>query len=383
MKRKILVLTDHMPWGHRSIAKAIYNYLAEEKNNLDIEVSYVEVKAETGLGGDLYAWAYKNFPAGNRVAVKMFTIRNIRKITIDYSHVNVRRLREILNKYQPDLIISAYFLHSHALAKIRDVYGSKFKLWTVVADPWSINTLSFVEGADIHLVYDQEMVKVAKSFGINPKLVVETGWWTRREMFKKVDSKVKDKIRKKLGFSKEIPTIFVGGGSLGTSSMSMLLPILLTVRHPLQVIFNTGIDMKMLKTLENFNKMIKLLPRTLKNLKVASLGWIDNMAEVLSVCDVVMGKAGPNFLFDVVACGKPFVSITHIGGQEDGNIEIIKEKKLGWVAEDPIKMARFVRDFAKMPEYYKSVFSKTIRFEAEKNLKSFEKISALIKTSLH
>lgn len=383
MKKRVLVLTDHMPWGHRSIARAVYNFLKAEETILELEVNYAEVRAETGLGGELYNWAYKNFPAGNRVAVKMFTIKNIRKITIDYSHVNVGRLREVLEKYQPDLIISAYFLHSHALVKIRDIYRKKFKLWTIVADPWSINTLSFVEGADKHLVYDGEMKRAAKAFGIDPKTVLETGWWTRREMFEPVSGKISEQIRKELGFEAGVPTIFVGGGSLGTSSMSMLLPILLTVRHPLQVVFNTGTDMKMLKTLENFKKMIQLLPRAAKNLKIASLGWIDNMAEVLSVCDVVMGKAGPNFLFDVVASGKPFVAITHIGGQEDGNIEIIKQKKLGWVAEDPIRMARFVRDFVKRPEYYKEFCLDSIKAEADTNYKSFGKISALLKTSLH
>ena len=53
------------------------------------------------------------------------------------------------------------------------------------------------------------------------------------------------------------------------------------------------------------------------------------MAEVLGASDIVFGKAGPNFLFDSVACQKPFVSMTHIGGQEDGNVELIKKKKLG------------------------------------------------------
>ena len=37
--KRILVLTDHMPWGHRSIAKAIYGFLKtqEKENNFKIK----------------------------------------------------------------------------------------------------------------------------------------------------------------------------------------------------------------------------------------------------------------------------------------------------------------------------------------------------------
>lgn len=376
-ERKILVLTDHMPWGHRSIAKALYDYLAT-KSSKSFKIYFAEVKAETGLGGELYNWAYRNFPAGNRVAVKLFTIKSIRDISIEYSRKNIPALTRTINKYKPDLIISAYFFHSQALAVMKNDYGFDFELWTVVADPWSVNTLSFVVGAEKHLVYDKKMVTAALDFEIDKKNIAITGWWTRGKMFE-VFSESKIKLeKKKLGLRDSVPTIFVGGGSLGTNSMSTLLPILLTVRKPLQVIFNTGKDENAKEMVENFKSIIKSLPLVRNKLNIICLGWIEEMAEVLACCDIVMGKAGPNFLFDVVAARKPFVSITHIGGQEDGNIEIIKEKKLGLVAEDPISMARLVRDFVKRPEHYKNMFKDNLAKEAATNKKSLEKVWNLV-----
>ncbi len=375
--KRILVLTDHMPWGHRSIAKALYDYLAlVGKDKYSVE--FAEVRAETGLGGELYSWAYRNFPAGNRVAVKLFTIKSIRELSIEYSYKNIPALTRLVNKHKPDLIICAYFFHSQALVKMKKDYGFSFDLWTVVADPWSVNTLSFVNGAEKHLVYDNEMVKAAKDFGLSKKNMEITGWWTRMSMFTKFQAKEIAEFKNKLGLKEGIPTIFVGGGSLGTSSMSMLLPILLTVRKPLQVIFNTGKDENAKEMVDNFKTIVKSLPLVRNNLNIACLAWIDNMAEVLSCCDIVMGKAGPNFLFDVVACQKPFVSITHIGGQEDGNIDIIRQKKLGLVAEDPIAMARFIRDFVKRPDYYRSLYKENIAREAGNNKKSLEKVWNLV-----
>ncbi len=366
-----------MPWGHRSIARAIYDYLNSKKNK-GVEFVYEEVFAETGVGGELYNWAYRNFPAGNRVAVKLFTIKSIRNATIEYSYKNIPELKKVVDKHKPDLIISAYFLHSQALVYMKKTYGLRFDVWTVVADPWTINTLSMVEGVSKHLVYDKKMVLAGKDFGISAENFVETGWWTRQAMYKKFSELEVLNFKKEFGLKPKIPTIFVGGGSLGTNSMSSLLPILLTVRHPLQVIFNTGKDDGARKIIENFVSILSKLPLVRDNLNIVCMGWIEDMAKVLSCCDIVLGKAGPNFMFDVIAAEKLFVSITHIGGQEDGNIDILIEKKLGLVAEDPIKMARLVRDFVKRPEYYKNLYKENIRKEAECNKKSLQKVFELL-----
>jgi len=39
-----------MPWGHRSIARAIYGFLKSKEKEGEIVTEYAEVKAETGVG---------------------------------------------------------------------------------------------------------------------------------------------------------------------------------------------------------------------------------------------------------------------------------------------------------------------------------------------
>jgi len=114
---------------------------------------------------------------------------------------------------------------------------------------------------------------------------------------------------------------------------------------------------------------------------IVNLGWIENMAEVLSACDIVFGKAGPNFLFDVVAVQKPFVAITHMGGQEDGNVELILKKKLGWVKEGVGEAEDFLLEYLKNPNKYNNKYTKSIELEARNNQKTMEKIWEKIKIS--
>jgi UDP-N-acetylglucosamine:LPS N-acetylglucosamine transferase len=208
------------------------------------------------------------------------------------------------------------------LAKLTAPEKRKYKLWTVVADPRSIVSASYVSKADLNLVYDDVGIKKGVKSGIDKEKILATGWWVRKEMYQKYD---KVEMRKKLGIKDTRPVIFVGGGSLGTSSLSKILPALMLVKNKVAVIFNTGTDKMGYNLVEQYVKLFKKFGND--NVIIKNLGWIDNIGEVLSACDMVFGKAGPNFLFDVVAHQIPFVAVTHIGGQEDGNLDLIKEKK--------------------------------------------------------
>jgi len=377
-KKRILVLTDHMPWGHRSIAKAIFNYLKEQEKDNDYEVFYAEVKAETGVGDDLYTFAYRYIPMSNRWASKVFDMKFARDLLRKSTIFNLPRLKKEVNRINPDLIISAYFIHSHSLAEWRKEEKKTFKLWTMVADPWTINPISFVKDCDLNVVYDEIGEKLALKFDIKKKAILKTGWWVRPEMYKKID---KNEARKKLGIKNDRPVIFVGGGSLGTNALPKLLPTLIFLKSKVTFIVNTGNDKFSYSLVEKYCKLLaKLRKDDVVNIK--NMGWIDNMAEVLGASDIVFGKAGPNFLFDSVACQKPFVSMTHIGGQEDGNVELIKKKKLGWVKEKSGELVTFLYQYLDDPKHFENKFKETIKKEALNNEGSLKVILERVKKDL-
>jgi len=371
--KKILVLTDDKPWGHRSIARAIFNYLKE--NETSFEVKLAEIKAETMFLSDLYTFVYRYAPASNRVVHKISKNEIVRDLVKETSGINLRKIKSEVEKFNPDLIISAYFLHSQSLAVWRKKENKNFKLWTIVADPWSINPISFIKDADLSLVYDEVGKKEAIKYGIEKDKVWTTGWWTRQSIYQKYD---RDATRKKIGFDDDRPVIFVGGGSLGTSSLPKLLPLILILKKRVGFVINTGTDKLAFNLVEQFLKVFRRLRKD-NLVQIKHLGWIDNMAEVLTACDIVFGKAGPNFLFDVVAAEKPFVAMTHIGGQEDGNIDLIRKKKLGWVREGNGGIAHFLDEYLERPKYFQEKYKKNIVAEAKKNKETLGKILDRVK----
>ncbi len=55
----------------------------------------------------------------------------------------------------------------------------------------------------------------------------------------------------------------------------------------------------------------------------------------MAAADIIMGKVGPNILFESVMLGKPFIATTFIPGQEQENLAFIQRHGLGWVAIQP------------------------------------------------
>jgi UDP-N-acetylglucosamine:LPS N-acetylglucosamine transferase len=184
-----------------------------------------------------------------------------------------------------------------------------------------------------------------------------------------------------VGIEDDRPIVFIGGGSLGTSALPKLLPGLFFLKKKAFFIVNTGADKLAYALVKNYVRLLKSLRKD-NLIVVKNMGWIENMAEVLSVCDIVFGKAGPNFLFDCVACGKPFVAITHIGGQEDGNIDLIKKKKLGWVKEKTDEMNKFLVEYLNNPKPFEEKYKESILKEAINNKKALPLILKRIKKDL-
>lgn len=377
-KKRILVLTDDMPWGHRSIARAIFDYLKESEKNEKFIVEIAEIKAETLFISDLYVLAYRYVPASPGLVHKASGTRMGKRILKEVSILNLKNIKDKITKVDPDLIISTYFLHSHSLAYWREKKQKRFKLWSVVPDPWTINPMSFVKGADLNLVYDEVGVRKAIDFGIDRDKIFKTGWWTRPSMFEKCDYK---DSRQKLGFKDDRPVIFIGGGSLGTSALPKLLPVMLILDIKVGFVINTGVDKLAFKLVDQFIKVFKRIRKD-DLVQIKHLGWIENMTEVLSACDMVFGKAGPNFLFDCVAGKKPFVAITHISGQEDGNLDLIKKKKIGWVKEKNGEAVIFLKEYLNNPKYFEMKYKENILKESERNKNTLPLILKRVKEDL-
>jgi len=204
------------------------------------------------------------------------------------------------------------------------------------------------------------------------------GWLIRERFYQ---PQPKEKIRKKLGFKKDVFTLLVCGGSEGSNMVLKIIPALLAVKRPVQIMVVCGTNQTLFKTLNSFKKFLPKLAKTKINhletlpakLNLKLFRFTNNLAPLISVADLVVGKAGPNLIFESVALGKPFLAICHISGQEDANLSLIKKKRLGMVEENPIKAIKLLNKIVYRPQIL-TKFTPFIAKERQANSQAQEKL---------
>ena len=172
----------------------------------------------------------------------------------------------------------------------------------------------------------------------------------------------KIEARKILGMDTKTLTICVTGGSEGTYDILKIINSFVNVKKSVQILFMCGKNKQLFDLATSFSKLLGQD----KKVKIFPYKHTSRMNVFMRASDLVIGKAGPNTIFESVACGIPFFAVTHISGQEDGNLELIRKYKIGYAEENPMKIAKILKQILKNPAVLKK-FQKQIKTLSEYN----------------
>lgn len=369
-KNKILVFTA--PMGHLSLAESVISFIHDIPN--------CEIKKIDFFDG-LYLWKVYSllsrfFPFLIKIPYELTKNDEILANLKSYAEEITRdKILDLVMKEKPDLIISTYFGYNPVLDSLRE--KNEFKFINLISDPVNVHPILFSHKADYNFGFGEEFIGVGKNLNISSEKMISSGWMTRKDFFTKLD---KDKIRKKLNLDDNL-TFLVCGGSQGSNAVLSLLPILFFSKFncSIQIIFICGHNRQLPILIKKIYALAKKVNRNPP--KIILEGFTNNVHEFISASDVVFGKAGPNLIFESVAKEKPFVAITHISGQETGNLEIIEKYDLGWVAEDPLTMNKTIKmivDNPKILETKKDNLSKLAKKNYETGILLREKVKEFI-----
>lgn len=322
------------PEGHYSLGEAATEALAANH-------TVVEFFREDPLFL-LYRPFYQLFPVMQRIPYHLSQMDGTQKLMHEVFRDRYHKLLEsFFNENKPDICISTYFMYNPSLEDIQEKTGTPFL--NIAPDPRSIHPMFVSRKAALNFVYDEQAVTTCASFSDEIKAVA-SGWFVR-DRFSPVTSK--QAIRKKLHLDPDTLTLLVTSGSDGTSMILKIIPALFSAKQPVQVVVACGNN----KTLfSGITTLQKILEKTNPSSALVALGFVTNLNEYMQAADLVVGKAGPNSLFEAVATHTPYFAVTHIPGQEDGNLDIIREEKLGFVEENPIKASQLLLDCIAHPE---------------------------------
>ncbi len=292
-----------------------------------------------------------------------------------FFHAVSRRLRrgytpllmDLVARHAPRIIVSTNWAFEPSMSRHKRSLGIPYV--NIVTDPRTFFLLDLSTCADVNFVFDET---IAESFRrLHPRVRARAaGWLVRRQFAEPAD---REKAKESVGLEKGILTILVAAGSEGTNQVLKILPGLLTARRPVQIVVACG----------NNERMIGLVRAAAgsraraAHVRLVALPFTREIHRYMQAADLVVGKAGPNMLFEAASAGAPFFAITHNHGQEDGNLDLIREHGAGLVEENPWRARALLRRIIEDPGFL-ARFAPGIRALARGNRDAPEHLRAVV-----
>lgn len=368
-KPNITIFTG--PQGHYSIAKALEQTL---KSKYNVKIFY-----ERDFLFTFYTPLYQLLPQASGVPFFLSQKLAHNKKTVDLALDLFRfkynnKLEKFVSKYRPVAYFSTYFMFNATLEHFQSVGNKPFI--NCFTDPRTIHRLLVSDKAKLNIAFDRQTVKDAKQ--MSPQAQVKAmGWLVRDEFEQDYDM---NQVREKLKLKPDIFTILISSGSEGTNMILKILPSVLLAKTPIQVIVACGNNKTLFRAVNGLQRFAQKRKQYQANL--IPIGFTKEIYRYLQASDLVLGKAGPNTIFEAVATKTPFFAITHIAGQEDGNLDIIRKYNLGYVEENPLKATKLLNKIIKDPGLLKS-FAKPLAKMAEYNHQTKTKLMENLETLLN
>ena len=309
---RVLILTAHSGGGHVSLAEALRDRLPPGVTASIVDplarATHLHYRLVSRYALGLWAAEFRasNTPAAARA------LHHVLAALLG------RRLGALIDQFQPSLVLStcAVLTESVRLILARHERPAPFAMLFADAEQLHATWLTARDCAAV-LAPTRESHQEALAAGFAPERLHLTGWPVRAQF---AQSLARDcaGMRVRLQLDPARFTVFVQGGGEGTAKIVRTVEQVLATGAA-QVILAAGTNRALLERVSNAPG-------------VRAFSFTSEIAPLMAAADVVLGKAGPNMLYEALSLGKPFIATTYIPGQEAGNLAQIERYGLGWVA---------------------------------------------------
>lgn len=345
-KKKILILTSG--YGHASMAEAVKQ--AIKRPGLSIKVK--KFNGDDNGGFTPFGIIYRFAPFLFKYVYRFGRSERQRRVFDSLMDLvgNREEMQKYVQQYKPDLIISTHYAYDRVLAQMGA--GCDFGYFNLVHEAWADHPILYSKTADVNLVYDHKAAVIAHRNGA--KKVAEIGWLVRPQFYN-YDPKPQEWLR--LGFSPKVATILLVAGTDGDNTVLKILPALMAVKRPLQVVVITGRNDSLYFLLTSLGGLLGTKVAVWESkIKIKVLRYVKDIHKYMGLANLVVGRAGPQTVFESVAMGKPFLVLTHMGGYQDNVLGVISKKQLGVVEERASKVGKVFQRWLEKPESWEKYY---------------------------
>ncbi|HAX74000.1 MAG TPA: galactosyldiacylglycerol synthase [Firmicutes bacterium] len=315
--KKVLILTAPFGSGHLQVSKSLvqefnhfdnvqveeYDLYSEEFPTLSKTIQKAYLKSYKPIGKDIYRMLYYGSSHAMYDTVHA-------KILKPYIEFGIRSLKNKIQTYAPDVIISCFPVTS--LYKLEEK-GFKIPIYTVITDYYA-SGLWLYKGARRHYVASNRMIAWGVANGLMQQQFLLTGIPVNEKFYEPLD---KTKLYEKYNLDCNKKTIVVAAGTYGVVSNVDEITQRLASQSDMQVVVVCGKNTKLFDQVQGLEEQYS-------NVKV--MGYCKAMFELLEIADVMVTKPGGISLTEAAIKGVPVILYNPVYGQELENAKYFAEK---------------------------------------------------------
>ena len=229
--------------------------------------------------------------------------------------------KQILDVKPEKIVIFHFFLIKPVLQVLRKQM-LEIPVTVVVTDPFTAHPFWFLDISPKFIVFSEKLKEHAIKKGIQPRAISVFPFILDEKFTRPLNPLLSHSIKRNLGFDTNKKLILILGGGDGIPKGKKILKNLLKRKTGIQVAIVCGNNQNLykkaweLKSKHNFN-----------NLKI--FGYVDFVYELINISDVVITKCGASTFMEILMAGKIPVISSYIWEQEKGNMEFVRDNRLG------------------------------------------------------
>lgn len=335
-KKKYLFVFLKTGGGHLAPARAISNYMSKHFPNIAEPIliygfektpHWVKYIIEDGYGMLQYTgrWFFELLYFLHKIQpiarITSFLVGNFMK----------KYLEATILQEKPNKIIILHFFCISPILKILKKHNISIPVQILITDPFTPHPLWFLKKRQNLIVFSKELEsKVNKrNKGHN---VVRFSFPIDEKFSKILSADEVNSIKKRLGYNPSKKLVLMLGGGDGVPKGEKLLQRLLETKFEHEIGIVCGKNTLLRQAAEDQKKRYNA-----NNLNI--YGYVDFIYDLLNISDLVITKCGASTIMEILNLKKVPIVIDYIWEQEQGNVDYIKNKKLG-IYEPHIKKLR-------------------------------------------
>lgn len=227
--------------------------------------------------------------------------------------VQAPRLLKFLADWRPDAVLATHFFLPQVLSASAFARQLAPRIEVVVTD-FDVHRIWLQDGVDRYHVATDVIAHKLNAWGVARDRVEVVGIPIHPAFAAPV---AREQARTDLGLDPNLPTILLLAGGLGMGALDRTVTMLAASGRPLQIVSVAGRN-------ESLRKVIASCSPPPGG-RIVSLGFVENMPQLLDAADLVVTKPGGLTTSEALARGAALLLASPIPGQEERNADYLLE----------------------------------------------------------